>query len=401
MTGLLPKEVFGQASLIVGMISLGRNVFVAPFFNAQIGLHHDFSTRGELNWFTSQITRDTWAATGAFTLFIAIVFTVIYSIDGQIRGWLLFAACALILSDTLKAIRINWFSNERFLATISSWVLLDALLSLGFAAAFAKWLQPTVPSYICGTAFGSVIATLIFGYGLFPRERSEQSKTPSITRRVLLKKVFSYGLPFVPLAIVGWMINLGDRYEVDLFLTKYDVGVYVAAYAIASRPILVGSSILGSFCRALLFRAQAEGQSAKARKIFVLWTACTFLGGLSAVIAFLIFGRFATYLLAVEYREGALRVIPWVAAGQAIFCVGQVIEMRLMSFGLTKHLILPSLIGAAVELGSGVVLIPHFGITGAAATNIFGFGSAVIVLTINLYRARRFAPSGAFVPAAG
>src|SRR5881398_3500080 len=42
LTELAPREVMGNASLLLGAVILGRNIFVAPFSNAQIRFHPEY-----------------------------------------------------------------------------------------------------------------------------------------------------------------------------------------------------------------------------------------------------------------------------------------------------------------------------------------------------------------------
>ena len=85
------------------------------------------------------------------------------------------------------------------------------------------------------------------------------------------RQAAAYGLPFIPLAAVLWFTNLGDRYLLNGLRGTDEVGLYVAAFGIASKPaILVGGTITLA-ARPILFDAVSRGLRRKARHVFRLW----------------------------------------------------------------------------------------------------------------------------------
>src|SRR4030042_2877534 len=55
-----------------------------------------------------------------------------------------------------------------------------------------------------------------------------------LPRFVGLKSYFKYGLPLVPGSAILWIIHSSDRYIIGYFMEIKDVGIYAAAYALAS-----------------------------------------------------------------------------------------------------------------------------------------------------------------------
>jgi O-antigen/teichoic acid export membrane protein len=237
-------------------------------------------------------------------------------------------------------------------------------------------------SYLIGQVAGIVIPLGIFGLMLYPKTAQDQplavkvdapsgkfleyeAQTDSV--RELLNRVLHYGLPFVPLAIVSWVSNVGDRYFIGGYLGKADVGLYAAAYGLASRPFIMLGNIGAGFARPILFQAESDHNRAKARRIFFLWL--TLIGATSAlgVVAFGVLGTWiARLLLAAEYRESAPAIFVWVGIGYAVVNIMQILETRLMSKGATRKLIVPSTASAAANIGLNILLIPRFGPVGAA-----------------------------------
>jgi O-antigen/teichoic acid export membrane protein len=208
------------------------------------------------------------------------------------------------------------------------------------------------------------------------------------TRRELLRKILTYGLPFVPLAIVSWVSNMGDRYIVGGYLGTDDAGLYATWYGLASRPFIMLSSITSGFARPILFQAESQGNPRKARRIFLLWMTLSAATSALGVIAFAVLGNWVkNVFLGPEFRLPAtLAVFVWVGIGYALFNTSQIIETRLLSLAASRSLIVPALVGAVVNVGLNLLLIRKFGLVGAAQATAATFLLQLLLLCWNLRR---------------
>lgn len=238
------------------------------------------------------------------------------------------------------------------------------------ALALLAW--PTIEGYIAGQTAGIALAALAFGR----LKRAAGPGRPDLEgrlRRDAWRQITSYGLPFAALGLLGWLSNLSERYVLAATLDAAAVGQYVAAFSIASRPPTMVAGLLTDILRPEMFEAENRREGARARRAYFAWLAVQASAVALTSLAFLAFGtEIAALLLAESYRHGAPAIMGWIAIGYGFLAMAQAVENRVLSRAASRRLVLPKLAGAGANLALAIVLIPKFGVTGAAQANAFG-----------------------------
>lgn len=185
----------------------------------------------------------------------------------------------------------------------------------------------------------------------------------------LLGSLLRFGLPLVPAGLAYWALNLSDRFFLQKYADLSQVGVYALSYSIAGvLHMIMGwfNTAYAPYCYSL-----AKDQNARnvyARMMVYSLTALTLIGlGLSL---------FAPEVLAVltpPQFHGAARVIPLVVLSYLFFEL-----YYLISFGLDltmKTSYAPIIIGAGalINLILNLILIPRFGMMGAATATVLSY----------------------------
>ena len=196
-------------------------------------------------------------------------------------------------------------------------------------------------------------------------------------------------LAFAPLAALSWLSGLADRYVLAAFLNVVLVGHYVASFSIASRlPMLAGAPI-ADLLRPALFEAECRSDESRAKRMFTIWLAVQSTVVVLLVLFLAVFGNgLANLLLAEAYRQGAREIMILVAAGSGLLTIAQIVENRLLSLGFSRTLLGTKLAGATANILSAILLIPKFGILGAAASN--AAGNATLLAATAWVAHRRF-----------
>ncbi len=197
--------------------------------------------------------------------------------------------------------------------------------------------------------------------------------------RAILRDALGFGLPRVPHSVAHQVIGFADRYFLNAYGTLRDVGLY---------------SIGASFGLALKFFLGAFESA---------WTPF-FLGLMKDRDARRIYSTVSTYVIAVLvllvsvvcsaapgvvrlftkpqfYAAGA--VTPWIALGvmfQGLYLVGSI---GLIITKQTKIYPLSTGIAAAASLLANLLLIPRYGMLGAAWANTIAYATLAIV-TVSL-----------------
>lgn len=190
------------------------------------------------------------------------------------------------------------------------------------------------------------------------------------------------------------LVNRADFLMLEKMASLEDVGLYSAAYRITNMlekfPLLVMATLYPIMSR--LATADRDRLREVYRRTFAHFAAAGIPIGLAmtAVAPYL-----TAWLFGEEYRAAgnALRFLIWSTVCLYLALAG---GNLLISVGRARENLLALAAGAAVNIGLNVVLIPRFGIAGAAFATAVSF---LIVLLITVIAVERVLRAPAPVPA--
>lgn len=188
--------------------------------------------------------------------------------------------------------------------------------------------------------------------------------------RELLKEALEFGLPRVPHGVAQQTMSMADRYLLSLFVPLRDVGLYSvgASFGVALKLFL---SAFEYAWAPFYFRAMNEPEakqlyrSATTYAIAVLALATA---GVSAVADDLV-----RLMTRPEFYD-ASRVVPWIAIGVTLQGVYLLTSIGLNITKHTGYYPIATALAAATSVGANLMLIPRYGMMGAAWANVLAFG---------------------------
>jgi O-antigen/teichoic acid export membrane protein len=382
ITELAPLHVFGEANLIVTALLLGQQIVIAPLYNTILRYQTESSDASIANEFSRQALAWSLVSAAVLTVVVALCLSIWASLNGRSVGTIIIAAGLWLIAGSVKTTIMYRFHAERRQPTFMALAVLEAfLLAAGTAAALK--LSPTSEMYLAGYAGGGVclaiVCILVAPWPVLPGLR-----WPSRHSR-FFEKVMSYGVAFTPLAALGWLSNLADRYTLGFFLGSAAVGQYLAAFAVANRGMALASGGMADLFRPMLFEAENRGDRGKAHRVFLAWLVATFVASIAALIAIYFLGAWIAWVVLSEsYRSGSTEIMLWITFGYGIYGITQIIECRLLSLHASTRLILPLAFGGIANLVFSFALVPWVGITGAAQASCASFAVQGVVTTVAL-----------------
>jgi O-antigen/teichoic acid export membrane protein len=238
----------------------------------------------------------------------------------------------------------------RFAATL--------VLSLIFVAG----LDMGVSGALLGNAIPAVGVLLI----LLPDYRLATRAKPSWA---LLRELLAFGLPFFPVLLAGWVIEASDRYLLELLSGREDVGWYSLAYRVA-QAMMIGVAAFSMGWAPIRYRiyerADAPGIYRRLTSYYVIVA-----GVVTVVIAD--FARQIVAVIAPPSYEPAASVVPLLVVGYAMYGL---YLMMITGMGVSKRTTPMAWIaglGAAVNVGLNLLLIPRWGMHAAAANTLLAY----------------------------
>lgn len=387
ITEFTDPTIYGEITLWLGIIVLLKNAFIMPISNYQLRYYPQFFHTYQTRSFNFQIRK----YYKYFFILSSSVFlvglTLVSVIKMDVVNWLLVPGLLLFfLSDSSKVYFLNIFSAERRQFLLSIFSIVDSVLLFVFLI-MALLISNSAQSYIMGQAAGVTLSFLLL-YNYF---RSSKQSTPqkeeadsgSIT--VTFKK---YALPFIPIAILSWVLNLSNRYILNSYSSLLDVGIFTAAFAISSRPFIFLSGLIGNFFRPILFEKQIKNELAKSNRLFNSWLlVIVVLGSLILVLYFFFGSIISNIFLAKDFRQNSEVLFLLIGSGYLLLTMFQVIENRLMSLEDSKSILFIYMISALIYITVNLILIPKLGLIGAALAVLVTFMLQFIVGWIYLNKA--------------
>lgn len=384
ITEYLPANVLGEATMWMGVVVLLKNIFVQPFLNFQIRYYPEYQIRNKLLSFNSITFKIILVLFFASLILLSvglIIFILFFHFSFNII--LIIVILYYYIADLLKSFFINHISADRKQRTYATWIIIEAILMYWFAYLVIKNYQDTA-LYLLALATGTLLATYVF------KDNSLTTlikfKDSDLKINHILKEAYKFSLPFVPMALISWLMNLSSRYFIGIINNSYEVGIFVASFSIASRPFTMLSGVATNFLRPILLQAISKNERIKVKKLFTLWLGIVLIGGLVLMLLFIFAGSFiAEILLAESYRSNAAIFFCLIGFGYFSLAVYQVFENFLLSKNKTNYILYSTISGASTFLISNLIFVNLFAATGAAFSILISFSIQLLAIVFYYY----------------
>lgn len=279
---------------------------------------------------------------------------------------------ALVISNTFvvgfyfipfQVLRINE-QPRTFVALVFSRSLGTLLLRLALVIGAGLGVLGLVLADVAVTAVFTIVLARWFAPLIRP-----------VFSRDVLRSALSFGLPRIPHSIANQVIGIADRHFLNKFVTFSEIGLYSmgATFGLALKLFLSAFE----YAWTPFFLGVMKEPDAKAiyRKIstYIVAVLILLVAGLCATA-----GEVVRIFTAPEFH-GAAVVTPWVALGvmfQGLYLVGSI---GLIITRQTSRYPLATGIAAATSLAANALLIPRFGIMGAAWSQTVAYGMLAVV----------------------
>jgi O-antigen/teichoic acid export membrane protein len=383
LTEALSPAVFGEVTLIVGISLLVTSVLVNPTMQALLRYYPEYAQTGD-PFPVEETALRCIIRTSAY----AFPLTVPLAIAGMVAGWVSVGVLVLLLIltaiDGMRLLRNTVMNASRQHHRYGIWQVGEAWGRPLLAYVATMWWGVHAEIVL-----GAFIVTSLALYGFLGHSsdsRSTATHSRDFNEGELLLKFQTYGWPLIPLGLVGWISGMADRYMIGGMLSAENVGMYAAAYGLASRPLLMLSSMAETAVRPLYYSAVTRRDMSAERKYLMTWFAVVSTAGIAACALFALFHEeLAALLLGPRFREASY-LMPWIAGGYGLLACSHITTRICYAYDATRSVFITESAGALLAVVIGFPLIYAFGLEGAAMAVPLYFG---IQLLLSAYLARR------------
>jgi O-antigen/teichoic acid export membrane protein len=223
-----------------------------------------------------------------------------------------------------------------------------------------------------GVVLADVTVTTLFTLTLMPW--FARLIRPVFSRR-LLRESLRFGLPRLPHGVAHQVIAVSDRYILGRFVSLHELGLYStgASFALGLKLFLSSfESAWAPFYFGVMREPDARDTFSRVTTYGVLVLALL-TAGLSAC------ARDVIAVVTTPTFHQAARVVPWIALGVAFQGVYLLTSIGLNITKHTEYYPIATGIAAATSVACNLLLVPSFGIVGAAWANMVAYAVLAFV----------------------
>jgi O-antigen/teichoic acid export membrane protein len=282
---------------------------------------------------------------------------------GEDQDWLVRAAfVGLWAQMNYEQLTSLFRVEERSLAFVAA-SLTNVVLTIGATVVLVVVLDQGALGVIAGNFTG----TLLVYFSLLGYRREQLGLTLD---RALLRQMNRFGLPLVPSGLALWTLNFSDRFLLAHMAGQDDVGRYSLGVRVASAIVL----LLFAFRTAWPAFAYSIEDDREARRTYAFVLTYLLFAASWLALALGVLAPWLVRLLARDsgFWEGADVVAPLAFAG-AFWGAYIVVAIGVGRTRRTQFNWVITGAAAALNVGLNLVLIPRYGIHGAAASAVAAF----------------------------
>ena len=185
----------------------------------------------------------------------------------------------------------------------------------------------------------------------------------------MLKETLKYSVPLIPISLANWFYSMIDKIFLNNLRSTESAGIYNIGFQFGVLLMLITDSIHSAF-KPFFYENMEKGEVGVKKIINYAEAFVVFYAFLALVISF--FGKeILSVMVTQNFREGWI-VIPYISFS-FVFAGIQYFFYYPVEYSLkgVKYLNIPTFLSAGINVFLNFLLIPRYGITGAAVTTLF------------------------------
>jgi len=198
----------------------------------------------------------------------------------------------------------------------------------------------------------------------------------------ILRRMLDFGIPIMPVAIASIALTSSDRYFLEHFASTTEVGIYSLGYKLGMVVSMMVSAISLAWGAQLFVIAKQSDAEQKYSRILTYYLAA--VGFVGLVISVL--SREVLEIFTSPAYYDAYLVVPLIVLSYICYGAMYMTNIALPVQGRTKYNTVIVVGAAVLNLGINAVLIPPFGMMGAAVSTLLSYLVLLIVqAAVNLH----------------
>jgi O-antigen/teichoic acid export membrane protein len=302
---------------------------------------------------------------------------------------LLVIVAVLVGIQVMDSSMVNILRADQRSVTLMKYQVLKRYLGLGCLFGGLLLISKSLRVFYSASVIAEGTA-LMFLTWILLRSYPDRRPTPKQFSWPLYRELLTYGLPMTfGYELAGVILNIGDRVVIKATIGETPLGLYSAAYNLCQYVQTIFITAVGQALTPIYMKMfhdeGAEKTSAFASQSLVnyMLVAAPIVAGVASV------GPELLTSLASDKYALAVGVLPWVIAGMVIDGAASIVGAGLVIHRRSTTMMIAVSSSAAINVIANIILVPRWGIMGAAVSTTIGYGSILLTFWAT---ARRWLP---------
>jgi len=285
-------------------------------------------------------------------------------------GWILFCSLQIFISGIQTIIGApTRMQNKRKIYLVLS--IINPLIGYGISIPIILFIDPLTGLMLGG--FVSTLSQLAIFFWLNRRWFTHNEKN-----REIAKELLKIGLPLVPVFLIYWVFHSCDRIMISQMLGLEQNGIYAIGSKVSQVSQLIYTAFAGGWQFFAFSTMRDKDQVRLTSKVFLVLGYLTFISYVAITPFMKIIFQF---LFAGEYVKG-YSVAPYLFLAPLLLMLFQTVGQQLLMVKKTRWIPVILSSGALANIMLNLVLIPYFGIEGAAIATLAGYAISVFLVVV-------------------
>jgi O-antigen/teichoic acid export membrane protein len=191
-----------------------------------------------------------------------------------------------------------------------------------------------------------------------------------------LKEILLFSIPLIPAAISNIVLTLSNRYFLDYYISKKEVGLYQIGVGLANvLTVIITKPFKIAWPPYMYSVAGNENAKEIYRNVLVYYVFIALWAGMAVSIS----AKEALIILTTPPFYSAYQIVPLLVVSLILFGMMEILVAGIHITKKTKYVSYIFMVAAVINLGLNYFLIPLYGMYGAATATVITF------LFMNIY----------------
>lgn len=366
LTRALPLEAYGawaEAGATVALIlligPLGLDNAAVRFLSRGYGVRdvgHEYSAAalGALVW---------TAVVASLLALVAVPAAEVLNLQpASVLSWAALAGWASVA----ERFAILHFRLAFRMGTYAAFQITSSLIEIAVLIAFTYVLRWGAEGAVAGLAASRISIAVV---GMAVARRHLRLMPPNLAA---LRGFLGFGLPWVGVGLLTWILNLSDRYLIGGLLGAADVAIYSVAYAVG-QVIAVPFAPLLAMYPSTLAGLWHDGERARCVQLLRAGVQHTLAVGVVLLLLAIVWSEAIVHVIASVAYVQAAPLVGVVGAGFVLYYMSNFAEIGLGLLQEQRKVLYVYAVAAAANVAVNLLLLQRLGIAGAAFATLVAY----------------------------